>query len=105
MSELDDSQRQPHEPSYFGVTRENVHAIRAFSGEGIMSIKKKLEAANGDPLLAIGLLKYEGCLVNFKTGDGSARFAGMARSWAARLQMVDGVISYKQELEISSPSH
>lgn len=91
-------------PDYFGVTKENVNAIRLFTGEGIMTIKAKLVSAQGDPLLAVGLLKYDGCLVNVQNGDGAARTSGMAKSWAAGLQMVNGVIGYKvSELESPSP--
>lgn len=77
------------------ITVKNVHAIRDFTGEGIMACKKALDKAGGDPLIAVGVLKYSGILVNFKNGDGAERTARMARSFAAELQMIDGVISYK----------
>lgn len=92
-------------PSYFGITKENVQAIRNFTGEGIMSIGKALNKAGGDPLLAVGLLKYTGCLVNYKNGDGASRTLAMAESWAAELKMVNGVISYKsKDLELEAPT-
>lgn len=95
----------PSKPSYFGITRENVQAIRNFTGEGIMSIGKALSQAGGDPLLAVGLLKYTGCLVNYKNGDGAARTLAMAESWATELKIVDGIIGYKsKDLELDTPA-
>lgn len=98
------SDSPPSKPSYFGITRENVQAIRNFTGEGIMSIGKALNQAGGDPLLAVGLLKYSGCLVNYKNGDGAARTLSMAQSWASELKMVDGVIGYKSRDRESDPA-
>ncbi|KPC17536.1 Uncharacterized protein AC499_0738 [Pseudomonas amygdali pv. lachrymans] len=82
-----------------------MQAIRNFTGEGIMSIGKALNQAAGDPLLAVGLLKYTGSLVNYKNGDGAARTLAMAESWAAELKMVDGVIGYKsRDLDFETPA-
>lgn len=51
------------------LTAEMVRRVRAFTGHGLLAVKRALEACDGDELLACGYLRYEGSLINLKGGD------------------------------------
>lgn len=77
------------------VTAEKVKILRDFTGEGMMDCRNKLGQANGDLLLAVGLLKVSGQLVNYK-GNRADRDMAAAKSYAAELEIgLDGTIKRK----------
>jgi translation elongation factor EF-Ts len=71
---------------------KSIRAIRDFSGEGLMDCKKALRSANGDPLLAVGILRASGLCVNIK-GDRQAWNLRNAEGYAKTLELTeDGAI-------------
>lgn len=59
------------------------------AGMPMNAIKKMLEKANGDPLLAMGLYEAEGCAVNVRGGPERRENwnIGYAESWASRYEL------------------
>lgn len=81
-----------------------VKTMREFSGEGLMDCRAALRSANGDPLLALGLMRARGSCVNVK-GDRLAWNLRQAESYAALLELDDkGVIRYASPGSEMSPS-
>jgi hypothetical protein len=77
------------------VTAEKVKILREFTGEGMMDCRNKLGQAKGDLLLAVGLLKVSGQLVNYK-GNRAERDMGVAKNYAKDLEIgPDGKIRHK----------
>lgn len=81
-----------------------VNAVREFTGEGMMSVKKALAATGNDPLLACGYLKYSGCLINLNGGDLEAWTLRNAEGYAKLLALAeDGRIVWRAAPE-SAPA-
>lgn len=77
------------------LTAEKVKILREFTGEGMMDCRNKLGLAKGDLLLAVGLLKVSGQLVNYK-GNRADRDMAAAKSYAEELEIgPDGKIRRK----------
>ena len=46
------------------ITAEKVLSLRNYSGMGTMECKKAIIKAGGDLKLAVGIIKYDGCLIS-----------------------------------------
>lgn len=75
---------------------EKVRILREWSGEGIMTIGKALNACNGDLLMAAGYLKYDGCLINTTNKNW---VMDMAKGFSQEVALTEsGKIAYKKDL-------
>jgi hypothetical protein len=83
------------------ITAEKVKILREFTGEGMMDCRNKLVKAQGDLLLAVGLLHVSGQLVNVK-GNRAERDLHAARAFIEDLELApDGKI--RRKLPDNSP--
>lgn len=74
------------------ITKEDVNALREFSGEGLMSCKSALVKAEGDIRLAAGYLKAQGCLIYTENREAWER--SYAKSWIKDLVYENGKLGW-----------
>jgi len=72
------------------MNEETVRKLRDITGAGLIDTKKALIRANGDLLLAQGILKYQGCAINVRGMAYDDWVMERARSWATELRKKDG---------------
>ncbi len=74
---------------------ESLKMLRDYTGMGAVECRRALERCEGDALMAVGYLKYNGSLINLKGGSQESWLLGQARSYAKLLCIKDGKIGYQ----------
>jgi hypothetical protein len=85
------------------LTAEKMHALREYTGEGLMNCRKALVVCNGDVLVACGYLRYQGSLV--ARPNYEQWLMGMAKTYSNDLVIgEDGKIRLLENRNSFSPT-